>query len=41
MAKRKSTKDKQRLSGFYNVSLMTFPISENKNIQNVHRKHQF
>jgi hypothetical protein len=29
------------LSGFYNVSLMTFAISENKNIKNFHRKHQF
>jgi hypothetical protein len=29
------------LSGFYNVSLMTFSISENKNIKNFHRKHQF
>jgi hypothetical protein len=29
------------LSGFYNVSLMTFSISENKNINIFHRKHQF
>jgi hypothetical protein len=29
------------LSGFYNVSLMTFAISENKNIKMFHRKHQF
>jgi hypothetical protein len=29
------------LSGFYNVSLMTFSISENKNIKIFHRKHQF
>jgi hypothetical protein len=29
------------LSGFYNVSLMTFSISENTNIKKFHRKHQF
>ena len=29
------------LSGFHNVSLMTFSISENKNIKIVHSKHQF
>jgi hypothetical protein len=29
------------VSGFYNVSLMTFSISENKNIKILHRKHQF
>jgi hypothetical protein len=28
------------LSGFYNVSLMTFSISENTNIKIFHRKHQ-